>query len=61
MKFVNTNRTDNGEGKPLCTCIGFLQKNIHKIFFQRGENLCVNISTNTKLTLRDEGSESEED
>jgi len=20
MKFVNTNRTDNGEGKPLCTC-----------------------------------------
>ena len=21
MKFVNTNRTDNGEGKPLCTCI----------------------------------------
>jgi hypothetical protein len=21
MKFANTNRTDNGEGKPLCTCI----------------------------------------
>lgn len=21
MKFVNTNRTDNGEGKPLCTCV----------------------------------------
>lgn len=20
MKFANTNRTDNGEGKPLCTC-----------------------------------------
>jgi len=20
MKFVDTNRTDNGEGKPLCTC-----------------------------------------
>jgi hypothetical protein len=21
MKFANTNRTDKGEGKPLCTCI----------------------------------------
>jgi hypothetical protein len=20
MKFFDTNRTDNGEGKPLCTC-----------------------------------------
>ena len=26
MKFVNTNRTDNGEGKPLCTytCLFYL-------------------------------------
>ena len=21
MKFIDTNRTGNGEGKPLCTCI----------------------------------------
>ena len=21
MKFTDTNRTDNGEGKPLCTCV----------------------------------------
>jgi hypothetical protein len=21
IEFANTNRTDNGEGKPLCTCI----------------------------------------
>ena len=26
MKFFDTNRTDNGEGKPLCTCMGYLQK-----------------------------------
>lgn len=25
MKFANTNRTDNGEGKPLCTCIFIIE------------------------------------
>jgi hypothetical protein len=35
MKFANTNRTDNGEGKPLCTCILLICCYIYKttLFF----------------------------
>jgi hypothetical protein len=42
MKFANTNRTDNGEGKPLCTCILLCRrkdKNINTITDVEGRRL----------------------
>ena len=40
MKFANTNRTDNGEGKPLCTCI------LHELTFY-------GVNNNKKNTITD--------
>lgn len=37
MKFANTNRTDNGEGKPLCTCV-FITVNSLTIISEKYDN-----------------------
>jgi len=57
MKSVDTNRTDNGEGKPLCTRT-YLRKQQHIIILMQKIKF---LSKVLKLTLRDEGLESEED
>ena len=50
MKFANTNRTDNGEGKPLCTCILLCRrkdKNISTITDVEGRRLGERIGLDT--------------
>jgi hypothetical protein len=39
MKFVNTNRTDNGEGKPLCTCTCYFSYKKYQIDIEEKSNV----------------------